>query len=930
MRAATVISLALVASVFALARPAAAAVPTVALFKAETLAMTADPAPAGTLNNLRATVVLAHAPGVTVTGMKANAKGATSGSYGAVQGTVHTLTGGSTYTVVDVAFSPGTGNWPGFDSTHTQFAKQACVRLNTSAGETADQCWNYQVGAEHETSAVDLPLPYDNYNTTQGAVLNASPAIFHVASACDDNDTGTSGWGQCDQAKLRLRNVATGQTRALLCGTDTTGSPSCEGRSGHPAGAFNADDNTRRDFDFSVAGLARGKWVIEALYGNEDNTYAHGATYDWSWLGYFSVNPTAPTVALAGSSSSGTFAHPDSDATVTYTAAVSSDAQILDWDLDQDTGNGFEVRERATVSYAANSGGVATLQAGQRSKPVDLTDLGSGVSCGIRAQVLDTGALAAVDTPADAVTRSSGIVSSACTTNKRPTGANIGPVAATAGGSPVPVALTHADGDNDPVTCEIVSLPSRGTLSGGKPGVACSRTYTADSSPSGPDSFTYRVKDDHHGSSPSYTVSIDVGEAPVLPSAPGIGAVAAGDSSASVSWSAPVSNGGADITAYVVTPFVNAVAQTPQTFNTTALTHVLTSLTNGTTYTFQVAAVNVAGTGPNSASSAAVTPGAQVGIPGAPTIGAVTPGNGQARLTWLAPSSNGGSAVNGYIVTPYVGAAAQAPQVFDSIATTQVVAGLTNGTTYTFRVAAKNLVGIGAESAESAAITPVVWLPFASADAFITQQFLDFADRAPTTAERSTWKAALTGGTKTPAELIDELRRAPYWEGTQASVIRLYSAYFKRAPDTSGLQFWITRRRSGNWTLSRISANFAGSSEFATKYGKLDAEAFVTLVYKNVLDRDPEPTGFAFWVKRLKAGTSRGSVMLSFSDSSEYIRHQANEVQVVTAYLGLLRRTPTQGEYDAAVARLDAAAPVTTITTIIAELLASAAYGARL
>ena len=931
-RSVAVLAVAVVASVFGLAKPAAAATPTIALFKGETLAITADPTPAASLNQLRATFVIAHDPGVTVTGMKANPSGATTGAYTAVSGTVRTLSGsGSNYTVVEAAFTPGTGNWPGFTNTITQFAKQACIRLNTSAGELPDQCWNYQVGAEHNTDAVDLPVPYDNYTTTQGTVFTASPAAFHIAAACDDNDTGTPGWGQCDQAQYRLRNVATGATRALLCGTDTTGSPVCENRSGHPAGAFDANDNTRRDFDLSVANLARGKWVIEGLYGNEDNTYSHGnATYDWTWVGYFYVNPTAPTVTLAGSASGGTLDHPNTDATVTYTASVSNDAQILDWDLDQNAGNGFEVRERATMNYGASSGGTPTFANAQRIKAVNLSSLGSGVSCGARAQVTDTGALAASDTPTAALSRVAGPATVACTTNKLPTGANSGPVQAVAAGSPRPVALTNADADGDPRTCEIVTGPSRGTLSGGTPGVSCNRTYTANGEPSGPDSFTYRVRDDHHGTSATSTVTLDVSDAPLLPSAPQIGAVAAGDGQASVSWAAPTSDGGAEITGYQITPFIAGVAQTPQLVDASATTRFATGLTNGTAYTFEVAAVNVAGTGPNSAMSAVVTPVSSGNVPGAPTIGAVTARNGGAQVTWLAPPVNGGQPVTGYTVIPVVSGVAQAPVVFTSTTTTQVVTGLTNGTTYTFRVAATNSIGTGAPSADSAAVTPVVWLPFANADEFITQQFADFADRAPTAAERSAWKTALIGGTKTPAQLIEELRSAPYWEGTEASVIRLYSAYFKRAPDTSGLQFWIKRRRSGNWTLSKISANFAGSSEFKTKYGSLTPEEFVTLIYKNVLDRDPEPSGFAFWVKRIKTGTSRGSVMLSFSDSSEYIRHQTNEVKVVTAYLGMLRRTPTQAEYLAQVARLDAVAPVTTIQDVMTELLASAAYAARI
>lgn len=925
--AALAISVGLVASLVGLATPAQAAAPSVAFFRGDTLAITADPAPGGSLNQLRATAVLNLDPGVTVTGMKVNALGPTSGSYGAVQGTVRTLSGsGSNYTVVDAAFTPGTGNWPGFTVDARQLTKQACVRFNTSAGETADQCWTYRTASETETAAVEVPVPWDNHNTTQGTVFTSSPAAFHVASTCDDNDTGTPGWGQCDQAKLRLRNIGTNQTFDLKCGTHTTGSPACETRSGAPAGAFNADDNTRRDFDFSVADLARGKWVIEALYGNEDNSYFNGGTYEWSWLGYFFVNPTAPTVGLSGSASAGSAARPNTGATVTYTAAVSADAQILDWDLDGSTGNGFETRERASLNFAGDAGGTPSFTVGQTQKAVDTTGKAGGASCGVRAQVIDNGVLAATDTPATALSRTSGIAAAACTVNNAPAGANQGPVAAVAGGAGKVIALANTDADGDARTCELVSAPARGSVSGGTPGVSCSRTYTANSDPSGVDSFTYRVKDDHGGTSATSTVTIDVADAPLLPSAPQIGSVTAGDGKVTVGWAAPTSDGGAAITGYVVTPYIAGVGQPAQTFNSTATTQDVTGLTNGTTYTFKVAAVNSVGTGPQSAESAAVTPVPSASVPGAPTAVVAARGNGQVSLEWVAPASNGGAAISGYTVTPYIGSTAQAPRVFASTATTQVISGLTNKVGYTFTVSATNVAGTGPESAPSALTTPVVWVPFASVDAFIDQQFQDFANRTPTGAERTAWRSALNAETKTPAQLIEELRSAPYWEGVEAPVIRLYSAYLQRTPDTSGLNFWINRRRSGNYTLAKISASFADSSEFKRKYGALSNEDFVTLIYEDVLERPKDPSGFAFWVRKLDNGTGRGQVMLNFSDSNEYVTKQASEVKAVTTYLGMLRRTPTSSEMAAVVARLDGGTP---ITTIISEILASASYEAR-
>ncbi|MEV5968235.1 putative Ig domain-containing protein [Kribbella sp. NPDC051952] len=92
-----------------------------------------------------------------------------------------------------------------------------------------------------------------------------------------------------------------------------------------------------------------------------------------------------------------------------------------------------------------------------------------------------------------------------------------------------------------------------------------------------------------------------------LPGAPAVTAVSAGSLSAVLTWSTP-NNGGSVITGFVVTPYIGLVAQTAQSFSGTGTTHSVTGLSAGVSYTFTVAAQNLAGTGPASAKSAAVTP----------------------------------------------------------------------------------------------------------------------------------------------------------------------------------------------------------------------------------------------------------------------------------------------------------------------------------
>jgi Domain of unknown function (DUF4082)/Fibronectin type III domain len=77
-----------------------------------------------------------------------------------------------------------------------------------------------------------------------------------------------------------------------------------------------------------------------------------------------------------------------------------------------------------------------------------------------------------------------------------------------------------------------------------------------------------------------------------------------------------------------------------------------------------------------------------------------------AVVRWTAPASDGGSPINGYRITPLQGATALPSVTAGASATSARVTGLTNGTAYTFTVAATNTAGPGSDSAATSAVTP--------------------------------------------------------------------------------------------------------------------------------------------------------------------------------------------------------------------------------
>jgi len=135
-------------------------------------------------------------------------------------------------------------------------------------------------------------------------------------------------------------------------------------------------------------------------------------------------------------------------------------------------------------------------------------------------------------------------------------------------------------------------------------------------------------------------------------------------------------------------------------------------------------------------------------------------------------------------------------------------------------------------------------------------------------------------------------------------VNRLYSAFFLRPPDEGGLRFWRERRATG-WTVSRMADNFVASPEFVDRYGALSNAAFVELIYRNLFDREPDNDGRAFWTTELSGGRSRGSVMVEFSESSEYVGLTGTSQpsppaahQLWRLYRAYLGRDPDQSGFD--------------------------------
>lgn len=220
-------------------------------------------------------------------------------------------------------------------------------------------------------------------------------------------------------------------------------------------------------------------------------------------------------------------------------------------------------------------------------------------------------------------------------------------------------------------------------------------------------SYVFRVAATNAFGRGDYTPASSSGIPVGPPQSPQSLAAAAGNSQVSLTWSAPASNGGAAITDYVVEYSANGgsswIAFNDGTSTSTAAS--VTGLTNGAPYVFRVAAVNSAG---QSDYASYMTPVLPLGVPDAPTGLTATYGNAQVSLAWQAAAANHPDGITRFTVQQSSDGGATWAIAADNFGaeTVRIIQGLSNGTSYRFRVSASNAVGMGPYGTAVGPVTP--------------------------------------------------------------------------------------------------------------------------------------------------------------------------------------------------------------------------------
>lgn len=98
----------------------------------------------------------------------------------------------------------------------------------------------------------------------------------------------------------------------------------------------------------------------------------------------------------------------------------------------------------------------------------------------------------------------------------------------------------------------------------------------------------------------------------------------------------------------------------------------------------------------------------------------------------------------------------------------------------------------------------------------------------------------------------------------------LYDNILGRVPDSEGEDDWVTALNEGSITLGDVIFGFVFSKELEGIISPAGPEEFITFLYKNVLNRNPDTDGYANWATLMQNGMTKEEVLLHFIDSDEF------------------------------------------------------------
>lgn len=159
---------------------------------------------------------------------------------------------------------------------------------------------------------------------------------------------------------------------------------------------------------------------------------------------------------------------------------------------------------------------------------------------------------------------------------------------------------------------------------------------------------------------------------------------------------------------------------------------------------------------------------------------------------------------------------------------------------------------------------------------------LVYADSRSAYAIQASATAVSVSSAASGTDMLTDIERLQFADGILAfdisgvagKTLRLYQAALGREPDAAGLGHNIAWMDQG-MTHKEMAAAFIGSEEFQQRFSAATNEAFVQLLYVNILGREGEAAGVAHHVNLLESGYDRADLLVGFSEGQENLNRTA-------------------------------------------------------
>ena len=158
---------------------------------------------------------------------------------------------------------------------------------------------------------------------------------------------------------------------------------------------------------------------------------------------------------------------------------------------------------------------------------------------------------------------------------------------------------------------------------------------------------------------------------------------------------------------------------------------------------------------------------------------------------------------------------------------------------------------------------------------FIAKTYLGLLTRDADYAGFRSWLGALLGG------LSREQIVQAFWDSGEFQsrfgsnltngqfVQRMYNNILLRSPDPGELNVWVGALNNGQLTKAQVALILLDSEEFQGLFVSQN-RVDISLLYFDLLQRDPDAGGFSNWVEVLSSGVPLTAVIDGFLNSPEY------------------------------------------------------------